>query len=425
VPAEPRARVVVSGIGIVTAAGFGIGPTWVRLRNDPPQPTLYGVRGVRFPVYEAAPYGLEELGLAAGCLRWLADEGVSEARDLRHMVASSALALIDAGLGVDLSRSDDSASVVVANESPGFEELSSALLDLDAADLSAGLVQRYSQLEQRFFRLNTFLLPYYLARAFRIAGPGLYVNSACTSGLHALELAAEEVRARRSRVALAVASENPLSLAKFLWFQRKGLYALNGRLQPFDRGQSGTVFGDGGAALLLENRDDAHRRGARIYAEYLGAGFAQDGWKVSVPSPVRARAAIAIRRALDSAKLDVSSVDLLVPHGVATPASDQYESAILNSVFDDVDHWPMVTALKPLVGHNLGGSALVESALLLNAIARGQVPPTLSGDRPYDRHPLPLVREWKDQAVSVAMKLTCGFAGHYGAAVFRRDRDGD
>jgi hypothetical protein len=54
---------------------------------------------------------------------------------------------------------------------------------------------------------------------------------------------------------------------------------------------------------------------------------------------------------------------------------------------------------------------------------RGEVPPTLSGARPYVRHPLPLAKEWTDRAVRIGLKLTCGFAGHYGAAIFRRERD--
>jgi len=113
-----------------------------------------------------------------------------------------------------------------------------------------------------------------------------------------------------------------------------------------------------------------------------------------------------------------------VPHGVGTSASDQYESMILHRVFDSLGRWPAVTALKPFVGHNLGGSALLELTILLAAIAHQTVPPTLGHETPFPRNPLPLVRAWEPRAIEIAAKLTCGFAGFYGAAVFRRFDEG-
>jgi 3-oxoacyl-(acyl-carrier-protein) synthase len=418
-------RVVVTGVGVVSAAGCGIETVWNRLRSDPPVPDLH--RGpapteqVRFPVYRAPSYRLGDLGVPGRCLAWLEDEGLAGIRDLEHLLGSTALALHDAGLPLDCSREDPRAAVVVGNESPGFEQLSQALfrLGLDGP-VPADPEERYDGLAERFFQLNTFLLPYYLARAFRLEGLALFVNSACTSGLNALDVAAQEIRCGRSRVAVAAAADDPVSVAKFLWFDRQGLYSREGRIRPFDPAQSGTVFGDGGAALVLEDLESALRRGARIYAEYLGAGFAQDGWKIAVPSPVKASAVEAIRRALGEAGVEAGSVDLVVPHGVGTSASDQYEAMVLHRVFGGSSPWPAVTALKPFVGHNLGGSALLDLAILLAGVARGVVPPTLGHEAPLPRNPVPLVRAWEERRIDIALKLTCGFAGFYGAAVFRR-----
>src|SRR5262249_31361670 len=161
------------------------------------------------------------------CERWLEREGLSEAQDLKHLLASTALALRDAGLDLDCSKEPLPAAVVVGDESPGFEGLSRALFALDGATpLPPGPVERYQLLADRFFQLTTFLLPHYLARAFHFGGLSLYVNSACTSGLNALEIAAQEVRSGRSRIAVAAAADDPLSVAKFLWFSSLGLYAM-------------------------------------------------------------------------------------------------------------------------------------------------------------------------------------------------------
>ena len=416
-------RVVVSGIGAVNAAGAGIAGIWRRLRADPPAPVRYTgpppADGVSFPVYRAAPCPLADLGLPARSRVWLDSEEVAGARDLQHLIASTALAFADAGLPADCRGQEPPVAVVAANESPGFEQLSRALFELGGeAPMPDDPLARYAQLAGRFFQLNTFLLPHQLARVFGMDGLSLFVNSACASGLNALAVAAEEIRAGRSRVAVVAAGDDPLSVAKFLWFDGQGLYARDGVIRPFDPDQRGTVFGDGGAALVLEDGEHARARGARPYAELLGAGFAQDGWKIAVPSPAQAAAARALERALAAAGVAAAEVDLVVPHGVGTPASDQYEAMVLHRVFGG-GRWPAVTALKPLVGHNLGGSALMELAILLAAVREGAIPPTLGHARPHDRHPLPLVREWREQPIGLAVKLTCGFAGYYGAAVFR------
>ena len=417
-------RVVISGVGTVNAAGLGVEAAWQRLRDDPPRPCRYTgpppAEHVEFPVYRVAPYRLEDAGVSPACAAWVEREGLGELRDLGHLLASVALAFRDAGLPPDCSAEPLPAALVVGDESPGFESLSRALFELGlAGPLPERPEDRFALLADRFFRLNTFLLPHYLARAFRCEGLTLFVNSACTSGLNALEIAAQEVRAGRSRVAVVAAADDPLSVAKFFWFRGLGLYAMDGVIRPYDRECGGTVFGDGGAALVLEEMESAQRRGARIYAEYLGAGFAQDGWKITVPAPAPLHAASALLRALGHSGVTASQVELVVPHGVGAPASDQYEAAVLHRVFGKLD-WPLVTALKPYVGHNLGGSALLELALLMRGLEASLVPPTLGHRLPLRRHAVPLVDRWLERPVEIAVKLTCGFAGFYGAAVFRR-----
>ncbi len=422
-------RVAITGIGMLNAAGAGIDAIWERLRSDPPRPVEFAgappTEGIRFPVYRAVDYRLAELPVPARCRRWLAEEGLEHLVDLRHLIGATALALDDAGLAPHHGGEEPPVAVVVADESPGFDALSQALFELGLeAPVPAEPAARYAHLAGHFFQLNSFLLPHYLARAFGFEGLSLFVNSACTSGLNALEIAAQEIRSGRSLVALAAAADDPLSAAKFLWFHSLGLYSTAGTLRPFDAEPAGTVFGDGGAALVLEDLESARRRGARIYGELLGCGFAQDGWKITVPQPTRALAAKAIERALAAGRVEAAAVDLVVPHGVGTAASDGYEALVLHQIFAPLPRWPAVTAFKPMIGHNLGGAALMEIGLLLAAMWHGSIPPTLGHRLPPKRHPLPLVTRWTERSVELAVKLTCGFAGYFGAAVFRRHGGG-
>ncbi|HTQ80123.1 MAG TPA: beta-ketoacyl synthase N-terminal-like domain-containing protein [Thermoanaerobaculia bacterium] len=418
-------RVAITGIGIISAAGLGIHETWKRLHEAPPSPQPFAgpppAHEISFPVYQAPDYELADLHVPERVVAWLKAENLSSARDLKHLIGSTALALGDAGLGVDYGEREPRVSVVAANESPGFEELSDELFGLGIkGPFPSDPRARYEGLSERFFQLNTFLLPFYLARAYRFGGMALFVNSACTSGLNALEVAAQQIRTGRTPVSVVAAADNPLSTAKYLWFSSLGLYSGDGEIRPFDATQQGTIFGDGGAAIILEDLEAATARNARIYAEYLGSGFAQDGWKISVPSPTLARAVDAIQRAFEDAGVAAADVDLVVPHGVGTSASDSYESLVLNRVFSGEEVWPAVTAFKPLLGHNLGGSALLELCLLLAAVEHQEVPPTLGHKTPFKRNPLPLVRDWQRRPIEVALKLTCGFAGYYGAALFSR-----
>lgn len=423
---DARRRVVITGLGVISAAGAGIEPTWKRIATDPPEARPIAgpppVEMVEFPVFQAVDYDLAATGVPERAVQWIRDEGLTAARDLHHLLAATALALADAGLPDDLSGLDPPAAVIVGDESPGFDQVTRTLFRFaDGTSPPDDPLRLYADLVDDFFQLNTFVLPYYLARAFRFRGLGLFVNSACTSGLNCLDLAAGEIRAGRSEVAVAVAGENPLSVAKFLWFHDLGMYAMDGRIRPFDTEQTGLVFGEGAAALVLEDRDAALGRGAPVYAEVLGAGFAQDGWKITAPSPCEAAAAAAMTRALAEAGLAPGEIDLAVPHGVGSPASDAYEAAMLHRVFGGDGALPPVTALKPYFGHNLGGSALLETALLARAIAAGAVPPTPGHRTPYARHPLPVVRSWERRPIERALKLTCGFAGFYGALVLGRD----
>lgn len=415
-------RVVITGAGIISAAGLGVDATWRRLTSNPPRPvTCSGpppAEHVQFPAFAAPDYEFDEVGLAGRRADWLRRGALAEARDLHHLVAATALALADAGLPPTCEDREPPVAVVVANESPGFDELSRALFRLNTWPSEP--TERYSLLADRFFNLNTFLPPHYLARVFGLAGTGLFVNSACASGLNAIDTAAQIVRGGRSDIAVVAAADNPISVAKFLWFRSLGIYATDGTLRPFDARQSGTVFGEGGAALVLEDAAAAVARGAHIYAEYAGAGFAQDGWKITVPAPGKRRGEAAVRRALAEAGVEPGAVDLVVPHGIGTPASDQYEAQLLHQVFGSGARWPALTALKPMVGHSLGASALLETVLLLAAMDRGAVPPTLGSEVPFRRNPVPLVTEWRTQPVEVALKLTCAFGGYHGAMVFRR-----
>jgi 3-oxoacyl-[acyl-carrier-protein] synthase II len=354
----------------------------------------------RFKLFAVPEYRIGDVTETVVGGAQLEREGIEGQRDVKHLIAATGLAVDDAGLRsgsgpvVDLRE----VGLVVADEHPGVERLARVLYAAVAGG-SEPPPRDYDEVARQIFALNTFLVPYTVARAHGIGGECAFVNSACASGLTAIDNAATQVRAGRTPVAVAAAADDPFSAGKYRWFADQHLYAADGMVRPFD-GSSGTVFGDGGAALVLEDESHAVGRGARIYGRYLGGGFTQDGWRVNAPNPKLANQARSIRRALREAGRDAVDVDVLVPHGTGISVIDKYELRTMRDLWPDPAVQPVCVPLKPYVGHNLGGSSLVESALLLKAMRERCLPGS-----------------WEPRAIQLAVKTTAAFGGFYGSVV--------
>ncbi|MFF0718275.1 MULTISPECIES: beta-ketoacyl synthase [unclassified Micromonospora] len=411
--------VVITGLGVVSAAGIGIDQTWRTIEADPPCAQMVELPSARpedgtFKVFMAPDYRLADVTATYVDGAQLEREGIDQQRDIKHLVAAAGLAMDDAGLRAFPDLDLREVGLVVADEHPGVERLARTLYGA-VAEHDTGTAQAgYADLSEQIFALNTFLAPYLVARALHIGGECGFVNSACASGLTAIDNAATQIRLGRTPLAVAVASDDPLSSGKFRWFADMGLYARDGVPRPFDPAAAGTVFGDGGAAVVLEDEEHARRRGARIYGRLRGAGFTQDGWRVSAPHPASANQERSIRRALREAALDPEHVDVVVPHGTGIRMIDTYEARTIRRLWPDQTRQPVCLPLKPYVGHNLGGSSLLETALLLKAMAERRLPGT-PGATPA--HGLDLPTDWTSTHIRYAVKSAVGFGGFYGAIV--------
>ena len=170
----------------------------------------------------------------------------------------------------------------------------------------------------------------------------------------------------------------------------------------------------------MEELDHALKRKAPIYGEYMGGGFTQDGWKVSFPAVTAGYYKKALINALLNSKIIKDDVDLIVPHGVGNNITDRFEAKVISSVFGEHTDRPYITALKPYFGHNLGGSALLETAILLLAMSNNVIPPTLNCEKIAPRIKINLVTNKIETDINVAVKMACGFAGYNAVSVFRK-----
>jgi len=357
-------------------------------------------------------------------------EGESDV-DLKLLLSAIQLALTDSGLCYDEKTND--VGLVLTHESPGADKVMEKMFYLATdliynpsklarfAGLAAICENLVNQVGQNVYEMQSFIYLYFAAKAFNLHGYSLYVNNACASGLFAIEAAAQRIRTGNSSVMVVVGGDHPTFFTKHLWFKKMGLYAKDGEMRPFDRKRRGIVLGDGATAMIVEEREHAIKRGAQIYAEYLGGGFRLEGGHAVLPDISSPSYLEAVSDAFHTTSLAPKQVDLLVPHGVGTGLGDTCEADVITKAFGDFPETPHITAFKGYVGHNLGGSAMLESALLLLAMSYGMVPPTRNCDSPDPKLRIKPVQEWRSANLQIGMKIATGFAGYHAAALFQRD----
>jgi len=417
-------RPVITGIGPIASSGVGNEEFWGGLLEAPEgpaplhDPSREGIPSPPFPLRRPS----RERVAAVLARRGLAD--LPDDPELRLAAAAAALAFEDArieGAGSDVG-------LVMTWEAPGMERLLRALWSrlgsASPADFGGPpqevLRSFYEGLHEPVYASQSFIHLHVLAKAFGIHGPTLFVNNACASGLYALDTAAELIESGKARVVVVIAAESPLFPGKHLWFAGAGLASRDGWLRPFDRDRSGLVLAEAAAALVVEPLEAALSRDARAHGEYLGGGFNQEGWKVTIPDFSRPWHEDVIREACARAGIEPGSIDAVVAHGAGTALSDAYEAKGITAVFGKRPVRPAVTSLKGHFGHALGASALLETAALLLGLGKDTLPGT-AGFRAEDPK-LDLVPSSRPSSgrLSRVLKVANGFAGFNAAAIFER-----
>ncbi|MEO6094893.1 MAG: beta-ketoacyl-ACP synthase II, partial [Fibrobacteria bacterium] len=214
-------------------------------------------------------------------------------------------------------------------------------------------------------------------------GPNWSVTSACATGNHALASAADQIRLGRADVMLAGGSEEavcPASLAGF-----SNMRALSRRnddpataSRPFDADRDGFVLGEGAGVLVLEAREHAERRGAKILGVLRGFGNSCDAYHMSAPLETGEGVMMAIEAALKEAGVPKADIGVVNAHATSTPLGDVAEVKALTRVFGDHLKNLKVHSTKSMTGHLLGGASAIEAIALVMTLNSGEVHPTLN-----------------------------------------------
>jgi 3-oxoacyl-(acyl-carrier-protein) synthase len=252
---------------------------------------------------------------------------------------------------------------------------------------------------------------------YGLKGPNACVTNHSVSGSLAVVEAAAALRAGQADRALAVGHDAPIEPQMVLVYHQLGLLSADG-LWPFDARRSGSVLGEGAAALVLETEAAAAARGAHVIGEFLGSGCASDAEGLLAIRPDGDGLAGAIVMALDDAGIRPAEVGMIVAHGSATRQSDASEAVAIHQVFGA--RVPPVTAFKWASGHPLAASGTLDAVLALVAARRGVVPgmATLRQLDP-DLGDLPVSVGPQAPRSDVALVLNRGFGGSNTALLFR------
>jgi 3-oxoacyl-[acyl-carrier-protein] synthase II len=259
----------------------------------------------------------------------------------------------------------------------------------------------------------------YLAQRWENQGPRATLSNACSSGAHAVGLAADWLRLGKCEIAIAGG------------FDGLGISTLAGlsilrtispdMLRPFDKSRSGTLFGEGAAMLVLETESSLQKRGATPLAEFLGWSVNSNAYHLTAPDKDGAGLASVMQKALDNAGVEPQRVGYINAHGTGTQFNDLAETQAIKTVFGDHAYQLAISSIKAATSHTMGAAGALEAIATVMALREGILPPTLNQETPdldCDLDNIPNVA--RQTPIEIAVSNSSGIGGNNASLVLGR-----
>jgi 3-oxoacyl-[acyl-carrier-protein] synthase II len=408
-----KRRVVITGVGAVTPLGNTAEETWEAICK--------GTSGIgAITRFDASNFSTRIAAEVRGFEpeKYLAKKECKKMDACIHYaIAASTMALENAGLQITAANTHRT-GVIIGSGMGGL-----------------ATTERYHTvlLQRGPSRVSPFLFPMILPNmaAGQVAiylgarGPNSCVTTACAAATHAIGDAFKIIQRGDADVMIAGGTEaliTPLAVAAF--GNMKALSTRNDEpkraSRPFDRDRDGFVIGEGAGILVLEEWQQAQRRGARIYAEVVGYGMTGDAFHMTMPDPDAQGVARCLRMALADANVRPEEVEYINAHGTSTPYNDKHETLAIKQVFGEHAYHLAVSSTKSMTGHLLGAAGGIEAIFTALAIYHGIVPPTVNHEQPDAECDLDYVPHYaRYHKVKVALSNSFGFGGTNAILVFK------
>jgi 3-oxoacyl-[acyl-carrier-protein] synthase II len=409
-----KRRVVVTGVGLVTALGTGTEKTWKALCEG-----CCGVNRItRFdPTQFSAQIAAEVKDFDP--LQWF------EKKDLKKMdyfihyaVAAADFAMKQSGLEI-APEVAERVGVFIGSGIGGF-----TVIEREHQALLEGGPRKISP----FFIPSSIinLAAGQVSIRFGARGPNSAPCTACSSGAHAVGDAFRVISRGDADVMICGGSEaaiTPMGVGGFA-----AMRALSTRNEepsrasrPFDKDRDGFVVGEGAGVLILEDLDFAKRRGATIIAELVGYGMSGDAFHITLPPDDGNGAHRVMLNAVTDAAIRPEQVDYINAHGTSTPPNDRIETYAIKKLFGDHAYKLAVSSTKSMIGHLLGAAGAVEAGITCLAVERGVIPPTINYDTPDPDCDLDYTpNKMRKAEIQYALSNSFGFGGTNAALLFKR-----
>ena len=384
----PSRRAVITGIGVVSAAGIGSEAFFRGLRSEPPAPPLVVDDFDPSPFFESPK------------------EVRRHDRFAQFALAAAAEALEQAG---DLQCDPDRIGVHIGTGVGGLSSIESQVLVN----------------EKNPRRVSPFLVPMMMPNAgsaavsmrYGFTGPCETTTTACAAGTQSIGSAFNTIRSGRCDVMVAGGSEasnTPTGTQSFINMTATSSVGIS---RPFDLERDGFLHAEGSAVIVMEEREHALERGANILAEVIGYATNADAHHITAPSPGGVGATACMEQALADAGIAASEVAYINAHGTSTPLNDANEAEAIVKVFGTPG--PAVVSTKGVTGHPLGAAGAMEAVAVSLSMQHRLLPPTANYRTPDpDMAPIRVVAEEQSWEPGISLSNSFGFGGHNATLVF-------
>ena len=407
-----KRRVVVTGLGTVNPTGNTVEESWKAIRE--------GKVGIgEITAFDSSAFSVH----LAGEVKDFHPENVFEKREVKRMARFTQFAMIAAeeamlDSGISGTLPPEEMGVIVSSGIGGLKTIE----------------EEHTKGEQKGFeRVSPFVIPRSISNmaageiAIRHKLKGLCICpvTACAGGSNAIGDAFHRVRDGYETAMLCGGTEaaiSELGIGGFATMKALSPASVVSRASiPFDKERSGFVMGEGAGILILEEREHALKRGAKIYAEIVGYGANCDAYHITSPAPGGEGAAACMELALKDAGINSSEIDYVNAHGTSTHLNDLGETAAVKAVLKDRAYSVPVSSTKSMTGHLLGAAGAVEAIISIHALRDSFVPATMNyqvKDEELDLDYVP--NTGREQELRYALSNSLGFGGHNACLVFKK-----
>lgn len=412
-----KKRVVITGLGVVTAVGVGVDEFWNNIIN--------GVSGIdRITLFDTSNFEVK-IGAEVKDFdpsQYMDRKEVKRADRFVHFaVAAAKMALADSGLEINEANAEN-IGVVIGSGIGGiktFEDQARICAEKGPKRVSPFFIpMMIPDMGSGFVSINT-----------GAKGPNHTVVTACASGAHSIGDSFRIIQNGEAVAMITGGSEAAIAQVAYAGFTSAGALSTNndnpkGSSRPFDLNRDGFVMGEGSGILILEELEHAKERGARIYAEVIGFGESGDAYHMTSPDPEGDGAARAMVRAIADAGITKDQVSYINAHGTSTAANDKLETKAIKKVFGEAAGRIPLSSTKSMTGHLLGAAGGVEAIICALALKNGIIPPTINYETPDPECDLDYVPNQARKAdLEYVLSNSLGFGGHNACLGFKRYHD--